>query len=86
MKVQYCEEITGAPLDAKHKKSVLWGLLDKETRAALVQCQGKDDKEIMRQVMIYINGTTAPAANTSGGGATPMQLGSMNGAEKTKGK
>ena len=43
-KVQYCKEITGTPLDAKHKKSILWGLLDKETRAAVVQWQGRDDK------------------------------------------
>ena len=81
-----CEEITGTPLDAKHKKSILWGLLDKETKAAVVQWQARDEKEIMRQVMLYINGTTAPAPKTtpttrnSGGGATPMQLGSMNGA------
>ena len=73
-KVNFCEEITGRPLDTVHKKSVLLGFMDKETRRATVQYHGSDEKELFRQILLYVNGVTTPAS-TSTSGAVPMQIG-----------
>ena len=79
-KIKFCEEITGKEIDPVHKKSVLLSMLDPETRRAVVQFQGKDEKELMKQVLLYINGIHQPTKKTnSGNGATPMVLGSMAG-------
>ena len=66
----------GKPLDAVHNKSVILGFMDKETRRSTIQYHGQEERELVKQILLFVNGIAAPPTVTNGG-PTPMQLGSM---------
>ncbi len=75
-KIAFVEEISGKLLDETHKKAVLLGFMDDETRKHTVNFHGADktDKELCNEMLKFVNGVIKPATAT---GAVPMQIGSM---------